>query len=338
MTVSIVCFGELMLRLAAPGSERLLQSPHLEVCFGGAEANVAGSLALLGHHSAMISTLPDNALGRACMGELRRCGIDTRAIRHGPGRMGLYFLEAGALQRPAEILYDRADSAFARAAAEVYDWHRLLQGAQWLHLSGITPALSAAAAQAALNAVRVAGELGLRISFDCNIRMKLWAARIGDASAILRELAQRSHVLFGNERDIALMLGLSFAQTTGIERFRAAIAAAFETWPTLEYIAATERSHISVDHQELGGWLATREDLHVSRRYVLQGIVDRIGGGDAFAAGLLHGLIKGMDAGVALEFAVAAGVLKHSIPGDVNRVMEPEVLALLEHGSLDVRR
>jgi 2-dehydro-3-deoxygluconokinase len=338
MPASVQCFGELLLRLTAPGRERLLQSARLDTCFGGAEANVAGSLTFLGHDCGVISTLPDNALARACVAELRGIGVDTRAIRYQPGRMGLYFLETGALQRPGEILYDRAESAFARAPSSSYDWPALLRGAQWLHLSGITPAVSTAAGESALAAVRAARELGVHVSFDCNYRAKVWGERATEAPAILRELAQYAKLLLGNERDVALILGQSFTGPSAAERFRAATAAAFAAWPALECVAATERVHHSVDHQDLAGLLATRSNLYSSRRYAMHDIVDRIGGGDAFAAGLLHGLIKGTPAGSALEFAVAAAVLKHSIPGDVNRVGVAEVQELLDDASLDVRR
>ncbi len=334
----IICFGELLMRLAAPGRELLLQSPRLDVHYGGAEANVAISLAQLGHDSVMVSTLPDNPLGRACAGELRRHGADTRGIRFGEGRMGLYFLSVGALQRPSSIVYDRADSAFARAAADSYDWPQLLRGADWLHLSGITPAVSDSAAAAALSAVRAGRTLGLRISFDCNFRQKLWAQRAQQAPGVLRTLAAEADLLFGNDRDIAMLLELPFAEESAMERFRAAAAAAFAAWPQLQYMAATERGHDSVDQQQLAGLLASRSDLHRTRSYSLDGIVDRIGGGDAFAAGLLHGLSKPLDEAAALDFAIAATCLKHSVPGDANLLQESDMLAFLADEGLDVKR
>ncbi len=338
MTARIVCFGELLLRLTAPERELLLQSPRLEARFGGAEANVAASLAVLGHDSAMVSTLPDNAIGRAGVGELRRLGVDTRGIRTAEGRVGLYFLAVGALQRPSEILYDRAGSAFACAAADAYDWPALLDGAHWLHLSGITLAVSADAARAARAAVHAAREHGTRISFDCNYRSKVWGNRADEAPALLRELAAEADLLFGNDRDIALMLGLPFPQQPTIQRFRAAAAAAFAAWPRLRYMAATERGHDSVDHQQLAGLMASRDGLHQTRRYSLNGIVDRIGAGDAFAAGLLHGLLRGMDEAATLDFAVACACLKHSLAGDVNQLREADMLTFLAEEGLDVRR
>src|SRR5687768_6131452 len=185
MPARIVCFGELLLRLGAPGRQVLLQSPQFEVFVGGAEANVAVSLARFGHDSAQVGVYPDNALGAAAAGELRRHGVDTRALRTGPGRMGLYFLTPGAVHRPSEVLYDRAGSAFALADPAAYDWPALLAGADWLHLSGVTPALGERAAAAAIAAAREARRLGVKVSFDGNYRPKLWEAWNGDAPGLL---------------------------------------------------------------------------------------------------------------------------------------------------------
>jgi len=335
----VVCFGELLLRLSAPGRELLLQSPQLAAQFGGAEANVAAALAILGHDSAVVSTLPDNAIGRAGAGELRRHGVDTTGIRYqAGGRMGLYFLSTGALQRPSDVLYDRADSAFARAPGDAYDWPRLLAGAQWLHLSGINPALGEGAAQAARAAVRAAREAGARVSFDCNYRSKLWGERAAQAPQVLGELVAEADLLFGNERDIALILGGEFPQRSAAERFAAATAAAFSAWPKLRWIAATERGHASVDRQQLSARLAVGDTVLETATYTLDGIVDRIGGGDAFAAGLLHGLLRGMEDAAALEFAIAAACLKHSIPGDVCLSREADILAFLADGGFEVKR
>ncbi|HYE53067.1 MAG TPA: sugar kinase [Azospirillaceae bacterium] len=334
----VVCFGELLMRLTAPGRELLLQTPRLDVHFGGAEANVAVSLARLGHGAAMVGVLPRNPIGQACLGELRRHGVDVSGIRLQEGRMGLYFLAVGAMHRASEITYDRADSAFARAPADLHDWNRALDGADWLHVSGITPALGAESAAAALAAVRAARARGLRVSFDCNYRQKLWAAREGEAPSVLREFMASADLLFGNERDIALVLKRGVPDLAPVERFREAAGIAFDTFPGLRWIAATERGHTTVDDQEIAGMLATRQGLHRTRPYSMTSIVDRIGGGDAFAAGLLHGLLSGMAEKDALEFAVAAAVIKHSIPGDANLAGEDDIRALVEGGGLDVKR
>ena len=334
----IVCFGELLMRLSPPGCELPLQSPHFNVHFGGAEANVAASLAILGHHSMMVSALPENMLGRACTAELRRHGVDTGSIHYAEGRMGVYYLSPGAMHRPSEVLYDRADSAFARTPAQNYDWPSLLAGAQWLHLSGINLALGETTARAALAAAHAAREAGMAISFDCNYRSKLWGSRASQAPALLREIVSEADLLFGNDRDIALMLGTELPQADAVERFRAAADVAFATCPRLRRMAATERRHRNVDDQDLFGLMATRNHMLSTATYTLTRVVDRIGGGDAFAAGLLHGLFRGMPDQAALDFAMTAACLKHSIPGDVNLLREADMLASMAQGGFEVRR
>jgi 2-dehydro-3-deoxygluconokinase len=334
----IVCFGELLLRLSAPGRELLLQSPRLDARFGGAEANVAVSLAILGHASAMVSTLPDNALGHACAGELRRHGVDTAGIRYGDGRMGLYFLAPGAMQRPSEVLYDRAGSAFACAQPQDYDWPRLLAGATWLHLSGIDLALGETAARATRAAVDVARSAGATVSFDANHRASLWADRAAQAPALLRGIVDETELLFGNDRDVARMLGEDFPHASAQARFRAAAAMAFAAWPRLKRIATLAREPSSVDEQQLTGLLATRYTVLETHAHPLANIVERIGGGDAFAAGLLHGLLRGMDDAVALDFATAAACLKHSVPGDANLLGESAMQAFLDQAGFEVKR
>jgi 2-dehydro-3-deoxygluconokinase len=334
----IVCFGELLLRLSAPGRELLFQSGQLDARFGGAEANVAASLAILGHASSMVSALPDHAVGHACAGELRRHGVDISGIHFGTGRMGLYFLTPGAMQRPAEVIYDRADSVFAHTPAAAWDWPTLLQGAHWLHLSGINLALGEHSAQTALDAMRAARAAGVAISFDCNYRSKLWGGRSGKAPRLLREVLAEADLLFGNERDIALVLDANFRQTDGEQRFLAASQLAFGNFPRLRWMAATERQAPDAGTHELRGHLATREHVLTTRAHRLSGIVDRIGSGDAFAAGLLHGLATGMHEPAMLDFAVAAACLKHSVPGDVNLLREADMLEFLAQEGRDVKR
>lgn len=332
MAARIVCFGELLLRLTAPGSERLLQSWSLDVCAGGAEANVAVSLAALGHDVVFASVVADNPLGEAALGELRRHGVETGAVVRAPGRMGLYFLEPGAVRRPSSITYDRAASAFAEAEPDMFDWAAILPGTALFHISGVTPAIGPKGAAAAIRAVKAAVDLGVPVSFDGNYRALLWQAWDGDGPAILKEILSCATYAFINERDIALILQRSF------EDRPSAYAAAFEAFPRLQAIAATTRQQSSVDDQAIAGELVTRAGRWVSPVHELPGVVDRIGGGDAFAAGALHGLIEGRDGQYTIDFAVAAGALKHSIPGDFNRVSAAEVEAAMAGGSLDVRR
>lgn len=337
-TRCIVTFGELLMRLSPPGHELPFQSPQFNAHFGGAEANVAASLAILGHHSIMVSALPNNVLGHACAAELRRHGVDTTRLHYADGRMGLYFLSPGAMHRPSDVLYDRAGSVFALTPTHGYDWPLLLTGAQWLHLSGINLALCENTAQAALHAVHAARAAGLLVSFDCNYRSKLWGSRSPQAPSLLREMAAQADVIFGNDRDVALILGMNFPEADASERFRAASSAAFAAWPHLRYMAATGRRHESVDDQNIIGLLATRDHVHVTVAHALSGIVDRIGGGDAFAAGLLHGLFREMPDDAALGFATAAACLKHSIPGDVNLLRETDMLAFLAQEGFEVKR
>jgi 2-dehydro-3-deoxygluconokinase len=332
------CFGELLLRLSAPHHELLLQSAALAVHFGGAEANVAVSLAQFGHPAVMASVVPENPLGKACIGELRRHGVRTEAVHTGPGRMGLYFLAAGAGHRPSEVLYDRADSAFALAPAGLMDWHQILSGVSWLHVSGVTPAVGPGAAESALRAVRIARAQGRFVSFDCNYRAKLWQRWQGDARTILRELVAEADLLFAEERDIALILGRDFGNLPASERFNASATETLSAFPRLLRIATTVRSQNSVDNNDLTAKLMSRHGLTTTRTYSIGRIVDRIGSGDAFAAGVLHGIETGLDDQATLDFGLAAACLKHSVPGDFNLVGVEDVHNLIQDAGYTVRR
>jgi 2-dehydro-3-deoxygluconokinase len=339
MSTRVICFGELLLRLSAPGRQLLLQSPQLEVCVGGAEANVAVSLAKLGHDAAMVSAVADNALGEAALGELRRHGVDVRNVQQCAGRMGLYFLTPGAGQRPSEVLYDRATSAFVNASGGEHDWPALLRGADWLHVSGVTPALGQNTADATLIAMRAARAAGVKVSFDGNFRPMLWQAWQGDAPNILRSLFAEADLLFANERDIEVVLGQRFAQGDARQRFHVAAAAAFNTFPSLQRMAATVREQINVDHHRLSALSALRNGTqHETPRHEVGPIVDRIGTGDAFAAGVLHGILAGMDDDAGLEFGLAAACLKHSVPGDFNPLTEADIHAFAAGEGYGVRR
>jgi 2-dehydro-3-deoxygluconokinase len=338
VTARIICFGEVLIRLSAPDTQMLLQSHKLDVCFGGAEANVAVSLARFGHAAGMAGILPDNALGRAGRDELRKHGVDVSRLAFMAGRMGLYFLTPGAGQRPSQVLYDRADSAFARAAGAI-DWDHALAGAEWLHVSGVTPAIGPATAEAALTAVRAASRLGVKVSMDGNYRASLWAAWNGDAPAILGEMLSHAELLFGDHRDIGLILGRPYEAGANAETLRRQAAdQAFQAFPKLRRLACTDRVQHNVNHHDLTGFLLDRTNTWRSAPRSLNPIVDRIGGGDAFAAGVLHGLLSGLDETTTLDFAVAAAALKHATPGDFNLATVAEVEDLRTAESLDVRR
>jgi 2-dehydro-3-deoxygluconokinase len=315
-TGRIVCFGEMLLRLSAAPGEMLLQTPTLRVAVGGAEANVAVGLARAGAPAAMISLLPDNALGAAARDELRRHGVETPGIRFLPGRMGLYFLTPGALQRPADIVYDRAGSTFALAPADLIDWDVALNGASRLHLSGVTPALGANAAAAALRAARAATRLGVPMSFDGNYRAKLWAATDGHAPTLLRALLAEAETAFVDHRDIALALDrAAFADSPARDIEMAEDA--FRHFPRLRRIAFTRRITESAERHELTAHLIPRDGTPLGTApRTLAGIVDRVGAGDAFAAGILWGLWRGVDERHALDYGFASACLKHSVVGD----------------------
>lgn len=331
----IVCFGEVLLRLSAPSGQLLLQTPRLDTCIGGAEANVAVSLARFGHQAAMAGTLPENALGQAARDALRMHGVAVDGLRFAPGRMGLYFVTPGAVLRPSEIVYDRAGSAFAQAAADAYDWPSLLAGAAWLHVSGVSPAVGGQAALAVLGAMEAARALGVQVSFDGNYRASLWAARGCDGAEVLHGLLSHADLAFADQRDIALALGQPGLAQAG--RGAEAALACFAAFPHLRRLAATQRVQDSVDRHQLSATLYTRAALLQAGSYAMQGIVERIGGGDAFAAGLLHGLHSGHTEQETLEFALAAAVAKHSIAGDFNLASAAQVEAV-RSGRLDVRR
>jgi 2-dehydro-3-deoxygluconokinase len=333
----IVCFGELLIRLCSREGEQLLQSPSLEVHFGGAEANVAVSLARFGHDAAMVSVVPPNALGAAAVAELRRYGVGTNGIVTGLGRMGLYFLAPGAVSRPSAVLYDRAGSAFALAAPTAIDWRDALHGARWLHLSGIASALGERAAAANQRAADAALEVGVAMSFDGNYRERLWAASGGDAPRLLRGMLAAAQLAFVDDRDIALILDVEVGGEA-LERRRNAAAAAFAAFPRLETICSTIREVDNASRQRLGGVMFTRKLELKSRTYLLDGIVDRVGAGDAFAAGILHGRVIGLADQDTLELGVAAAALKHSIRGDFNLVDLRDVGQLLAAKGLDIRR
>lgn len=323
-----------MLRLSPPGRELLLQTPKLDVWVGGAEANVATALARLGHDVGFASALPDNDLGQATLATLRGHGVDTSGVLlAADARIGLYFVTSGAGMRATEVVYDRAHSAFAETPPEAWRWDVLLKGVDRLHLSGITPALGPKAAQSALAAARAAAERGVPISFDGNYRAKLWARWDADPRAILFELVDLADLLFGNGRDVALLLDRGPFDDPG-----SAAEAAFAAFPRLRLIASTSRVVESVDRHRLLARIDTRDAHHQTEEVALTGIVDRVGAGDAFAGGVLHALRRGGNIARAAETGLALTTLKHSLPGDASLFREPDLDAFMAGSGLDVRR
>ena len=336
MTGRFLAFGEIMLRLSPPGRELLLQTPRLDVWVAGAEANVATALARLGHDIGFVSRVPDNDLGRGAVTTLRGHGVDVSGIGLGGERMGLYLVTSGAGMRATEVIYDRAHSAFAEAPIEAWDWDALLQGVDRLHLSGITPALGPVPAQAAVAAAEAASARSIAVSFDGNWRGKLWERWDSNPRGILTELVRHADLLFGNHRDIALLLGRDFAHD-GEDRRREAAEAAFAAFPRLRHIASTARHVEHVDLHRLSARIDARGEHVQTDEVVLAGIVDRIGGGDAFAAGVLHAFRRGEDIAAAARTGLALAALKHSLPGDASLFRQADIDAYLA-GGLDVRR
>ena len=330
MSSTVITFGELMLRLGSPGFERLLQSPMLCATFGGGEANVAVSLAQFGLDSHYVTRLPSNAIGDAAVRALRAEGVSTDFIVRGGSRMGVYFTETGASQRASTVLYDRANSAISEIPPDAVDWDRVMTNAGWFHVTGITPALGEKAAAATVAAVAAAGRGDVRVSVDLNYRKKLWTQP--QAQAIMRPLMRDVDVVIANEEDLQCVLGIEVEGadvTSGaldVNAYReAAERVSRELGPSV--VAITLRESLSASDN---GWSAVLWDgqtLHQSQRYAVR-LVDRIGGGDSFAAGLIYGLMTGRSYDKALGFAVAASALKQTIPGDFNRLSVAEVDAL----------
>ncbi len=342
MNGRIITFGEVMLRLKSPGYERLLQSPMLEATFGGGEANVAVSLAQFGVECAFVTALPANPIGDACVAYLRGKGVDTSSIVRSGSRMGIYFLETGADQRPSKVVYDRNGSAIMSAGSATFDWETILEGADWFHVTGITPALSAEAAANALVAMGTARQKGLTVSCDYNFRKNLW--KYGKkAPDVMPELVRQADIGIANEEDCQLALGISVdcerdqheveGGRIDMAKYEQLCEKVLSAFPNLKYQAVTLRESRSADSNGWSACLHNRGEFLQSSRYEVSDIVDRVGTGDAFAAGLIYGLYRGMSDCDSLEFAVAASCLKHSIPGDMNFCSVEEVKQLMAGGT-----
>ena len=321
-----------MLRLKAPGHERLFQSPALEATFGGGEANVAVSLVNYGMDCEFLTVLPDNRIADACIRELRYFGVGTSLIRRGPGRMGIYYLQAGANQLPSKVIYDRAGSAMAIAEPGSINWEKALNGVNWFHTTGITPALSKTAMELTLEGVKAARDRGITVSCDLNYRKNLWKYGV-NAPEVMREIAKYTDIAIANEEDIQKSLGIisdiGTWDSLSREQYRLLGDKVMEAYPNMKTIAITLRESHSADWNGWGACLNDGRDFIVSKAYDIRDIIDRVGGGDSFAGGLIYGLCHYGDKQQALEFATAASCLKHSISGDFNRVTADEVEKLM---------
>lgn len=332
----VVTFGEVMLRLKSPGLERFFQAPALEATFGGAEANVAVSLANYGQNPAFVTALPKNVLADAALQELRGLGVDTQFVQRQGERMGIYFLEGGANQRASKVVYDRSGSSISTAKSGDFDWDSIFEGAHWFHISGVTPAISASAAELSIAAARRARERGVTVSVDYNYRKNLW--KYGKtAPEVMRELVSHAHVGIANEEDCQKALGIEIdadvhSGALDASKYQTLAEKVLHEFPNLQKQVITLRESRSAD---VNGWSAVLHDgkkFYHSRHYEITDIVDRVGAGDSFAGGLIYGLLVLNDAQQALEFATAASCLKHSIIGDYNRVTVAEVEELMKGG------
>ena len=331
--MKVLTFGEIMLRLKAPGHERFFQSPMLEATFGGGEANVAVSLANYGMDAEFLTVLPKNDIADACIRELRYFGVDTKKIVCGDGRMGIYYLEGGANQLPSKVVYDRAYSSIAMAKPGDIDWDRAFEGVAWFHITGITPAISESAMELSLESVKEAKKRNITVSCDLNYRKNLW--KYGrKASKVMRELAKYVDVAIANEEDVQKSLEITVdvnveSGELDREKYRALGNKVLEAYPNMKCIAITLRESHSADWNGWAACLNDGKDFYVSKKYEIRDIIDRVGGGDSFAGGLIYGLNYYEDKKQALEFAVAASCLKHSVIGDFNRVGVSDVEKLM---------
>ncbi len=342
MTGTFVGFGDLLMRLEPPAHQRLVQASSFEVRFTGAEANAAVMLAGLGVPARTVSRVPDSPVGQACVNFLRRYGVDTSTVVRGGERLGLFYSETGAAQRPSLIVYDRANSSFATSGPADYDWDAALDGAAWLHFSGTAPALSESVRGALREGLQAAHAAGVRVSCDLNYRARMWSP--DEARREMEKLTPWIDVLFGNEEDAATVFGIRAEGsdvTKGalpVESYAVVADRLMETYG-FSTVATSLRTSVSASINRWAGMMSSPSGHVVSRTYEINPIVDRVGGGDSFAAGLVFGLLRGAEAQDCVEFAAAASCLKHSIPGDVNLVTEDEVRALVSgDGSGRVRR
>ncbi len=330
---TIVTMGEIMLRFKSPGNERFFQSPLLEATFGGGESNVASALSLLGKNTAFVTALPNNPIGEGAISALRAKGVDTKRIIRQGDRVGTYYLETGANQRPSAVIYDRADSSICNAKPSDFDWDVVFKDAEWFHITGITPAISALGEELSLYAVQEAKKRGITVSCDLNFRKKLW--KYGkSAPEVMNEITKYVDVAIANEEDCQKCLGIeSQADVTkaelGLDRYKEISNTVLKQFPDMKKIAITMRESHSADHNDWSAVINNRTNFFFSAKYEIKNIIDRVGGGDSFAAGLIYGLTTLDSDEKALNFAVATSCLKHSIPGDVALITETEVMNLL---------
>ena len=333
----VVTFGEIMLRLSPPGFLRFSQTNSFDVVYGGGESNVAISLANYGIPVEFVTRLPKTDIGECALIEMRKRGVGTSHIVHGGDRLGIYFLETGAVNRGSKIVYDRENSAMAKIKSGMVDWDQVFEGASWFHWTGITPAISQSAADVCLEAVKIASDRGITVSTDLNYRSKLWQYD-GNREAIMRELTSYCDIILGNEEDAEMHFGIkpeglditSQGQDVKAEAFLSVCKQMMKEFPRAKKVITTLRGSLSASHNTWAGVLYDGKTMYESKQYQITDIVDRVGGGDSFMGGLIYGLLHyPNEKQKALDFAVAASCLKHTIKGDVNLVKVEEVEKLM---------
>lgn len=327
----IITIGEIMLRLSSQGNSRFIQSDSFDVNYGGGEANVAVSLQNYGNEAFFVSKVPEHEIGQAAVNSLRRFGVHTRYVSRGGERLGVYYLETGCSLRPSKVIYDRSHSSISEASPSDFDFETIFAGADWFHWSGITPALSDNAAECIRRACIEAKKAGVIISCDLNFRKKLWSSE--KAQSVMRPLMQYVDVCIGNEEDAEMCLGYHpdadvDGGKTDAEGYKPVFQKLMQDYG-FKYVVSTLRESYSASVNGWKGMIYDGNEFYTSRRYEIKPIVDRVGGGDSFSAGIIHGLANGKPMQWALEFAVAASALKHTIPGDVNLVSASEVECLM---------
>ncbi|MTI79671.1 MAG: sugar kinase [Firmicutes bacterium] len=342
MTKKVVTFGEIMLRLSTPNHERFVQADSFDVTYGGGESNVAVSLANYGLDSYFVTKVPSNPIGQCAINHTRRFGVNTNHIARGGDRLGIYFLESGVAQRPSKVVYDRANSAISQAKPEDFDWNQIFEGAEWFHWTGITPAVSDDAAACVLAACKAAKKMGVTVSCDLNYRKKLWTK--DKAQEVMTGLMEYVDVCIANEEDAADVFGIHAGETDvtkgeleteGYKDVATQLKERFD----FKYVAITLRESISASRNGWSALLYDGKEFYHPKRYDITPILDRVGGGDSFGGGLIYAMVSGKEPQQAIEFAVAASCLKHTVFGDFNLVSVDEVELLAKgDGSGRVQR
>ncbi|MCI8956951.1 MAG: sugar kinase [Eubacterium sp.] len=328
----VVTMGEILLRLSTKDYKKFIQADEFEACFGGSEANVAVSLAMLGMDSAYVTKVPDNPIGRSAVSTLRKMSVDTSHVSYGGDRLGIYYMEKGSAVRPSNVVYDRAGSSICTAESADFNFDKIFDGADWFHFSGITPAISKSAEVVVLEAVKAAKRNGLTVSCDLNFRKKLWTTE--EARRVMPQYMEYVDVIMGGREDAGKMLGFALSKenkddTPNLEAYEKMFRDMVEMYHFKYVISSLRQSHTSSYH-DFSGCIYDGKNFYTAKKYEISPMVDRVGGGDAFAAGIIFAILSGKETKDVIEFAVAASALKHTIPGDANLSTVEEIEHLVK--------